>query len=262
MREVGRGRWKLLEIERPGGVRGHPARAGGRGATQWAWPRGSACGPSPRAAASTAGGRGAGAPLHPHPRRSSAQGERRLAGAGGRAQRRGPAMATTSSTTGSTLLQPLSNAVQLPIDQVPASGASCPGRPCRLWCHPGGSKGGGWDRGCCARLPAGRGRAAGLVPSPVALTGASVPTQPPIAAPGGGGRGRRLGDSPPGRARQTCACACCRCPDTGRRTGPVDPGTAAGYLLREAEDDLSAECPGYGMDGSGLRGPALGDSLH
>lgn len=119
---------------------GASARAGGRGATQWAWPRGSAFGPSPRAAASTAGGRGAGAPLHPHPRRSSAQGERRLAGAGGRAQRRGPAMATTSSTTGSTLLQPLSNAVQLPIDQVPASGASCPGRPCRLWCHPGGSR--------------------------------------------------------------------------------------------------------------------------
>lgn len=42
----------------------------------------------------------------------------------------------------------------------------------------------------------------------------------------------------------------------------MDPGTAAGYLLREAEDDLSAECPRYGMDGSGLRGPALGDSLH
>lgn len=47
---------------------------------------------------------------------------------GGRSAR--PAMATTS-TTGSTLLQPLSNAVQLPIDQVPAAAllASRPRRP-------------------------------------------------------------------------------------------------------------------------------------
>lgn len=59
-----------------------------------------------------------------------------------------------------------------------------------------------------------------------------------------------------------------RAPGAGPRSsgagvlGPVDPGTAAGYLLREAEDDLSAECSGYGVDGWGLRGPALGDSLH
>lgn len=59
-----------------------------------------------------------------------------------------------------------------------------------------------------------------------------------------------------------------RTPGAGPRTpdpgvpGSVGPGTAAGYLLREAEDDLSAECPGYGVDGWGLRGPALGDSLH
>lgn len=52
-----------------------------------------------------------------------------------------------------------------------------------------------------------------------------------------------------------------RAPDPGV-LGLVDLGTAAGYLLREAEDDLSAECPGYGVDGWGLRGPALGDSLH
>lgn len=70
----------------------------------------------------------------------------------------------------------------------------------------------------CARRPAGRGHAAGLVPSPVAPAGASVPTQPLIAALGGGGRRRRLDNSLLGRARQTCACACCRCRATGRRT--------------------------------------------
>lgn len=72
-------------------------------------------------------------------------------------------MATTS-TTGSTLLQPLSNAVQLPIDQVPASGASCPGRLCRPRCHPGGSRVGA---GAGAAVPgARRGGGARLALSP------------------------------------------------------------------------------------------------
>lgn len=74
-------------------------------------------------------------------------------------------MATTSSTTGSTLLQPLSNAVQLPIDQVPASGASCPGRPCRLWCHPAGV---GWGLGPGLLCPAPGGAGARSWPCPFA----------------------------------------------------------------------------------------------
>lgn len=97
-------------------------------------------------------------------------------------------MATTS-TTGSTLLQPLSNAVQLPIDQVPASGASCPGRLCWPRCHPGGSRVGA---GAGAAVPGARrggGARLALSPSAVAPAGASVPTQPPIAARAGVGAG-------------------------------------------------------------------------
>lgn len=128
---------------------------------------------------------------------------------------------------------------------------------------PGREQGGGWGRDRRSRRPAGRGRAAGLVPSAVAPAGASVPTQPPIAARAGVGAGggsataRRGGLDRRARVHAVAAGP----PGVGPGSpGTGGPGTAAGY--RETKNGLGAECPGHGVDGRGLSSSALGDSLH
>lgn len=107
-------------------------------------------GPSlaPPRAAPTAGGQGAGAPAASPSSASPGTASGSEARAAGARQ----AMATTS-TTGSTLLQPLSNAVQLPIDQVPEAAlpASRPRRPCAAGCHPLGTRDLGRGAGAGAR---------------------------------------------------------------------------------------------------------------
>lgn len=191
--------------------RGTRGRGGGVGAPKEA-ERVTAPGPSPappRALRPRAASGQARRSL-PRPRRRPAQS--RASGAGGRSARQ--AMATTS-TTGSTLLQPLSNAVQLPIDQVPEAAplAPRPRRPLRGRVpsarKPGpGTRGAGWGGGEGRRRPACYCPLAAwrpLSPRP------QLPTQPP-PRPG----------SPRGHRAPTCARACLAllpataAPDPGR----------------------------------------------
>jgi hypothetical protein len=180
-------------------------------------------------------------------------------------------MATTS-TTGSTLLQPLSNAVQLPIDQVP----------------------GRWRPDIVPRPPRRDGRRVGAGPAllcplpdregatgwhcPLARLPVSVLTQPPIAPRAGVGAGGGAGDSPRGGlAGQTCACACCPCAATERSDPPgpgaADPGLAARRRsgAKAAGSPRWPQCPGgcgwsacrvhWSRYGWVLSCPALGDSV-
>lgn len=171
--------------------------------------------------------------LHPHPRRRRAQraGERRRWPEGGRRSAR-PAMATTS-TTGSTLLEPLSNAVQLPIDQVPE--APCWHRalaaPSPAVCHPRGRQdpGAGWSGGqpwreaailrslsACRLEPAGPSRRAHPAPIPACARVARVAPGTDVRAcmpgPAPATAAPRPGSSCIGRsANRTCEAASSPC---------------------------------------------------
>lgn len=171
------------------------------------------------------GGRAAASPSSSSPGTARA-GERR-----GRPERRGPAMATTS-TTGSTLLQPLSNAVQLPIDQVPR-GALAPGvapSPPLLPAAvppdrgPGRRVGAGAGRPLppCPPLPGREGATSRLLSqSPLPRRCAPSPPAPQPRA-WRGWAGHCCQRQPPGKVVVwACGCACRPCPPRQRRSDSV-----------------------------------------
>lgn len=189
---------------------------GGRGASRWAGSRGPAYCPSPHGCSDRGRPRGGRAAASP----SSAQlGTERASGDW--PERAGAALRPGHGHHQHHGLHPAA-APQQRRAAAHRSGTGVrgvvPWPPLLAAVPPGREQGGGWGRGRCAGRPAGRGRAAGLVPLGCRSGWCLCAHPASHRRQGGGGRGRRLGDSPPGRARQTCACACCRCRDTRRQT--------------------------------------------